>query len=101
MEYGFSILMFCFSALLLIYAGLIYKGNTGLIRRLWAAKIKDKKAYARRFAKILALTALAPLFSSIVALLVDIEQSPLFVVMTLILGVIAAIWFGVRFTKEV
>ena len=100
MESAFSILMFIFSAALLLYAGLVAVGGVKLIVRHWAAEIKDEKAYARRFARILALTALAPALSGVVGLLVDMEQSPFLPLLTLILGIIAAIWLGVRLTKE-
>ena len=100
MEYAFSILMFIFSGALLLYAGLVAVFGVGLIVRHWAAKIRDEKAYARRFAKILSLTALAPALSGVVGLLVDMEQHPFLPLLTLVLGIIAAIWLGVRLTKE-
>ena len=100
MESAFSILMFIFSGALLLYAGLVAVFGVTLILRHWAAEIKDEKAYARRFAKILALTALAPALSGVVGLLTDIERSPLPALLTLILGIIAAIWLGVRLTRR-
>ena len=100
MESAFSILMFIFSGALLLYAGLVAVFGVTLILRHWAAEIKDEKAYARRFAKILALTALAPALSGVVGLLVDMEQSPFLPLLTLLLGIIAAIWLGVRLTRR-
>ena len=96
MDYGFSILMFSFSAGLLLYAGLVALFGVSLIRRHWAVKMKDKKAYARGFARVLALTALAPAASGAVALLGDLDRMILPALLTLIAGIIAAIWIGLR-----
>ena len=93
MEYAFSIFMFIFSVALLLYAGLIALCGVELIPRYWMVKITDKKAYARGFAKVLALTALAPAASGVVALLVP---SVFLVMLTLIVGIIGAIWIGLR-----
>lgn len=100
MESAFSILMFIFSAALLLYAGMIALFGVELIPRYWMVKITDKKAYARRFAKILAVTALAPALSGAVGLLVNIDEAPLLPLLALLLGIPAAIWLGVRITKE-
>ena len=56
-----SILMFIFAGAILFYAMLLtWTKNTGLIMRNYAVKIKNKKAYAAKFAKILAITAMSP-----------------------------------------
>ena len=96
MENGFSILMFCFAGALLIYAGLVAMGNTGLILRLRFARVKDKKKYARQFGRILALVACAPLLSGIVAMLGDLDRTILPALATLVVGTAAAIAVGVR-----
>ena len=58
----FSILMFCFSAALLLYAGLLaLTRDIELIPRTGAAKIDDRRAYAAAFAKVIAVVALAPM----------------------------------------
>ena len=101
MEYAYSILMFCFSGAILIYAGLIAPGNVELIRNYWAVKMKDRKAYARQFAKLLALTALAPLLSGIVALICGPDRLPLLPVVVLIVGTIVCIKTGLRFMRDV
>ena len=93
MESAFSILMFIFSGALLLYAWMVSVFGVTLIRRHWAVKMRDKKAYARGFAKVLALTALAPAASGVVALLVP---SVFLVMLTLIVGIIGAIWIGLR-----
>ncbi|MCR5346683.1 MAG: Bax inhibitor-1 family protein [Fretibacterium sp.] len=100
MSYGFSVLMFCFSALLLIYAGLVSLGLTGLIPKQWAVHMSDPQTYARNFAKILALTALAPALSGLAGLFGDVERNPFVPLLTLILGIAAALWLGVRLTEK-
>ena len=100
MEYGFSVLMFCFAGAILLYAGLMgVTGDINLLgfRHRYAAKMKDKKAYAVMVAKILALTAAAPLVGGLVGLL-----SPQWGGIVLILLFILCIWFGVkRFYSDV
>lgn len=64
----FSILMFCFSGGLLLYAALLaITKDANMIARHYAVDMKDKKAYAVKFAKIIALVAVAPAYSGIVA----------------------------------
>ena len=63
MEYGFSILMFIFSGILLLYAGLmaLTKNYDMLpVRARVSVKPKDKRAYAVQLAKVIALVAAAP-----------------------------------------
>ena len=60
----FSILMFIFSACLLLYALILaVSRDYKMIARYWASELKTKreqKRYARMFAKIMALVALIP-----------------------------------------
>lgn len=60
----FSILMFIFSACLLLYALILaVSKDYKMIARYWASDVKtkrDQKRYARMFAKIMALVALIP-----------------------------------------
>ncbi|MBR3570819.1 MAG: hypothetical protein IKN96_08525 [Oscillibacter sp.] len=100
MEYAYSILMFCFAGAILLYAALV-PGNPGMIRRLYAAKVKDKKAYAKQFAKVLALVSLAPLSSRVAALIVDINRRPLVPVITLAVVFIACMQKGAKMMEEV
>ncbi len=61
-----SILMFIFAGAILLYAVLLaWTKNTGLIMRSYAVKMKNKKAYAVKFAKILALTSISPLLTGL------------------------------------
>lgn len=65
----FSILMFAFSGMLLLYAGLLaVTRDYRLIPRGNAANPKDKRAYAAAFAKMMAVVALAPLGGAIYGL---------------------------------
>ena len=96
MEYAFSILMFCFAGCILLYSGLVVIFGSEFIPKKWAAKITDEKAYAKRFAKILALTALAPVLAGAAGLLVDINRNPFVPLLILVLGTAAAIYFGLR-----
>lgn len=101
MEYAYSILMFCFAGGILLYAALMSSGDASMIRRLYAAKVKDKKAYAKQFAKVLALVSLAPLSSGVAALIVDINRRPFPPVITLIVVFIACMQKGVKMMEEV
>ena len=94
MKYGFSIIMFCFSGAILLYAGIM--GATKDIKMLYwrhrySAKMNDKKAYAVMVAKILAITAAAPLLGGLVGLI-----SPLIGGIVLVVSFIASIWLGVK-----
>lgn len=71
MENGFSILMFIFSGMLLLYAGLLaltkdYKLLP--VRARVSVKPKNPKLYASRFARVIALVAVAPLLGGVVGL---------------------------------
>ncbi len=97
----YSVLMFCFSGALLLYATLIaVTKDYKMIPRNWAAKPKDPKEYASRFAKIIALVAAAPLLSGIVALFGDEGWIMAAAVAALIGGIIAAAVIGVRLMKD-
>ena len=69
MDHAYCYLLFAFSALLFLYAGLIYvTKDIRLVARNNAAKMKDPKKYAVQFSKVLAIVAIAPLLSGIVGL---------------------------------
>ncbi len=92
----FSILMFCFSGALLLYAGVLALAkNPDLIPRSHAVQMKDPKAYARAFAGMIALAALAPLGSGLYGLV----SVPLGAFM-LIPNFAACIWIGTRVYKD-
>ena len=66
---GFSVLMFVFAALILLYAMIIFlTKDIRMIPRAGSAEIRNKEEYAMRFAKVLAAAALAPLTGGLIAL---------------------------------
>ena len=91
----FSILMFCFSGALFLYAVLLYTTkNDKLIPRNYAAKTDDKKAYSRQVAEIVALVAVAPAHCGYVALF-----SMGWSVVVLIVEMVLAIWVGTKIVE--
>ena len=97
MEYGFSIIMFCLSAGLFLYALIIRFGGYGFIPRGQYSDPKDKKAYSVYVAKVLALIAIAPAASGVVGLFGEGFIGA--AVIVLIAGVAALMIIGVRFLK--
>lgn len=92
MQY-FAILLFALSGMLLLYAALLAKTkDIRLIGRSYAAKPKDKRAYATQFAKVIAVVAVAPALAGIVGLLTDAALPTL---LTLLIGMIACMRLGV------
>ncbi len=89
----YAILMFAFAGLLLIYAGIMFltKDST-MIMRDYAVKMKDKKAYARQFAKVIALFALSPILSGITAVVWSIGAG----MIVLVLASVIFLIIGVR-----
>ena len=99
MESGFAILMFCFSGALFLYAGILaLTRDPKMIRRHYAAEMKNPRAYASTFAKIMALVALAPAASGIASLVCG--QDSAYPVRVLIGGVILAITIGVYMMRK-
>lgn len=99
MDYAYSVLMGCFSAAILIYAGLMaltkdYKMLP--IRSRQSVKPKDPKRYMTRLSKVVALVALSPALSSLVGLC---NTTVAFIV--LIATMIIFIVIGTRFMKDV
>ena len=89
-----DIFMLIFSGAILLYALLLaWTKDIRLIRRSYAAKIKNKKAYAVQFAKVLALTSLAPLSAALVGFLTD---NSLCLVITIVVSFIICIKIGVK-----
>ena len=88
--------MFCFSAALLLYAGVLaLTRDTELIPRSGMTKIEDKRAYATAFARVIAVVALAPMSSGFYGLFnVGLGAVSLF------LSFPVCIWIGVWFFKR-
>ena len=100
MEYGFSVLMFCFSGAILLYAGLLAVAKHGLRymlprRYTISAKMGNPVRYARRVAKILVLCAAAPLLSGLVGL----TGKTLLAGIVFVAALTGAVWLGVRITR--
>ncbi|MBR4413512.1 MAG: hypothetical protein IKS60_07840 [Lachnospiraceae bacterium] len=64
------------------------------------AKITDKKLYAKRFALLIAMIAMAPLLSGIIALFGKIEIMIIPALIVLVGGFIAALIIGIKFMPK-
>ena len=64
------------------------------------AKITDKKLYAKRFALLIAMIAMAPLLSGIIALFGKIEIMIIPARIVLVGGFIAALIIGIKFMPK-
>ena len=92
----FSILMLCFAAALLLYAGLLaLTKDYKLIPRSYAVKVKDKRAYVLNFAKVIALTAVPPFHCAIAALF-----NGALAVSVLLVEMVLALWIGTVIMKH-
>jgi hypothetical protein len=91
-----SILLFIFSGALLLYAALLaLTKDVSLIPRGGAAKVKNARTYAKRFAGVIALVAVAPLHGGLAALF-DATLG-----MAVLIGEAAlAIWIGAQLMKD-
>ena len=99
MEQGFSVLMFIFAGLILLYAALmaITKDYNMLpVRARVSVKPKDPKKYMVQLSKIVALVALAIALGAAVAL-----WNPAVGGIVMIAGVIAVLWAGTRMIRKV
>ena len=100
MEYAYSIIMFAFSAGLLIYAGILAAlKDPLLIPRHHATKGRNSKAYVLRIAKITAVCASAPLLSAVTGLIWNMETTLLPALLVLIIGFVICIYLGVKRIK--
>ncbi len=71
MEYGYSVLMGCFSGALLVYAALMALTKDYKMLPLHArvsVKPKNEKKYMTQLAKVMALVALSPALSALIGL---------------------------------
>ena len=100
LEYGYSVLMGIFSAMILLYAGFaaIFKDYRILpLRvRVSVAKPKNEKKYMTQFAKTLALVALSPELSALAGL-----WNMAAALIVLIVSAVFFIWLGSRIMKNV
>ena len=92
MRYGYSILMFCFATMLLLYSGLLaWTKDANLLPRRTQIK-KSNKLYIVKLAKIIALVSVAPALSAFVGLF---TQNIFLILASLILGFIVCIRIGI------
>lgn len=98
MEYVFSIMMTAMGCGLLLWAGLSFLSGKILLASMYAnaAKTKDKKLYARQFAKLIALIACSFLLSALVGL----AQQYLIAVIVFVVALVFAIRIGSRLMKK-
>ena len=99
MEQGFSILMFIFAGVILLYAALMALTkdyNMLPYRARNSVKPKNPKAYMVELAKIVALTGVAIAVGAAVAL-----WNPMFGAVVMIAGVILALWAGTKIIRKV
>ena len=99
MEYAYSIVMFCLSGGMLLYALFISFRKYDMIPKSHATNPPDKKAYAKQFAKLVALVAIAPAASGVVGLFGKEAELPAIIV--LFAGIVALMVIGVRWVKKV
>ena len=98
MENGAAVFILIFAGALLLYAGLmaLTKDYRILPRRATiSVEPKDPKLYMTRLAKVIALVALAIALGALIGL-----KSALVGVIVGFAGVIAAIWFGTWYMKD-
>ena len=99
MEHGYSILMGIFSVALLIYAAAMYitKDYSMLpFRAQVSVTPKDPELYTMKLAKVIALVALAPALSAVVGL-----WSSILALIVLIVGTAVFIWYGTKLMQDV
>ena len=95
MEYGYSILIGILGIILLLYGLIVFlSGDIMLIPKNWAAKMTDRKRYAKQFGKVIMIVSSAPLLSALVALFGSFIIIP--AVIILIGGIAGGIAIGVR-----
>ena len=89
-----AIIMFVFSGAILLYAGVMaLSRDINMIPRSHAAKVRDKKAYALKVAKVLAIVAISPALTGVAALFSSVAAAIVFIV-----SLVACIWVGVKAT---
>lgn len=85
-----AILMSVFAVVLLLFAALVYSGDTGLIRTMRFVKVKDKKEYARFLGRSLAAAALILIVGALLSLVMKLTVA-LFLTLVLLILALAII----------
>ena len=92
------IFMFIFSGAILFYALLLaWTKDVGVIRRSYAAKMNDRKKYAVQFAKVLAMTAVAPALTGLAGF---VTENVLFLGTTFVISLIMCVRIGIKLMKD-
>lgn len=87
----YSVIMFAATALFIVFAILITKGNTSLINCYREERVKDKPTYCKKIGQSLFIMAAAMLVSGIVSLCSAAETVILIALGVLIAGVLIGI----------
>ena len=98
MDNGFSVLMFIFSGLILLYAAImaITKDYNMLpFRARVSVKPKNPKAYAFQLSKVIALVAVVPALAGLAAYV-----HALLAVAVFVLGLVVTLWIGTKWMKD-
>ena len=98
-----SIFMFFFALMIWFFAALLFMtGDMNMIRRRYryAAKMKDKKVYARKLAKAIALAAFAPALCGFTALFLREGVLAFLPGAVFILALIGALILGARIMRD-
>ena len=91
-----SILMFIFSAALLIYAGWLARSkDPRMIPRHYAAKMDHPERYAVQMAKAIAVVSAAPFLAGVVGVFSGIGC-----LIALIVGLVVTIWLSTKIMKN-
>ena len=96
MRYVYTIMMFAVAGGLLLYALLASTGDSTLLPRSTSMATKVTKEYMRKFAKTIALIALAPLNGAVVGLIVDPAEWVWLCILVPVVVLVAAIIIAVH-----
>lgn len=91
-----SILLFIFSAALLVYAGWLAKSkDPRMIPRHYAAKMDHPERYAVQMAKVIALAAIAPFLGGLVGIFSTVAG-----LIVMLVGFIVILWLSTKIMKN-
>lgn len=91
-----TILMFIFSGMLYLYALILFlTKDSRLICFDYMVKMKNRKKYARQFAKVIALVATVPILTGLAGIMSTGLAISVFVV-----GLIITIWIGTKWMEN-
>lgn len=92
MDKYFGYLMFIFAGALWLYAIILYlTKDVGMIPRMHAVSVKDKRKYAEKFAKVIAAVALAPFSCGVLVLDGHIPRAVIILIVAFIIAMVVSI----------